>query len=195
MSTARSSLAWELDSVRRNLGKAKWVYIADTLRYGLGIFAAKRFVEDEAIIEDTGGDYYDGGITYDQVLALGLDLSRDCFQIDIDRFLLPSGSIDDLINHSCDPNAGIRLFQAGYELVALRDIDPGGEITYDYSTYIESPERLRCCCGASCCRRDIGRFRELAPQLRNHYINRGVVGAFAAGAVAEGRLVERRAAR
>ena len=129
------------------------------------------------------------------MLDLGLDLSQDCFQIDIDRFLLPSGSIDDLINHSCDPNAGIRLFQAGYELVALRDIDPGGEITYDYSTYIESPERLRCCCGASCCCRDIGRFRELAPQLRKHYMNRGVVGAFAAGADSEGCLVERRGAR
>lgn len=191
MLTPRSSLALELDSVRRNLVKSAWIYIAETSRCGLGIFAAKPFYCNDVIVFDEDSEYYDGSLNYLQVQALGLDLSRDCFQVDVDRFLLPRGSIDDLINHSCNPNAGIRLMQNGYRLIALRDIERGQEITYDYATYIDSPERLLCCCGESCCRKEIGRFRELTPTLRAHYLDRGVVGAFAAEAAAvEGRLVE-----
>jgi hypothetical protein len=96
--------------------------------------------------------------------------------------LLPTGSIDDLINHSCEPNAGIRLCNSGYDLIALRDIQGGEEITYDYSTYIDSPERLLCSCGTVSCRLEIGRFDELGTHLRTYYISRGVVGAFAARA-------------
>jgi hypothetical protein len=196
MSTARSSLVWELDHVRNNLGKVTWIYIAETLKYGLGIYAAKSFADHEIVISDSSGNYYNGALSYDQVCSLDLDLSRDCFQIDDDRFLLPSGSIDDLINHSCHPNAGIRLTRLGYDLIALRDINVGDEITYDYSTYIESPERLSCRCGTWRCRKEIGRFRELDPHLRAYYIHRGVVGAFAASAVAgEGGLVEHEVAR
>jgi hypothetical protein len=106
-------------------------------------------------------------------------LSRDCFQIDRNRFLLPTGSIDDLINHCCAPNAGIRLTARGYELIALREVRMHDEITYDYSTYIDSPERLTCHCGRLCCRGHIGRFRDLPAELQAYYLDRGVVGPFA----------------
>jgi hypothetical protein len=183
MPLACSSVRLEIDHVRRNLGKTKWIYIGETERRGLGIFAARRFVKGELVLRDANGDYYDGAVSYRQVRALGLDLSRDCFQIADDRFLLPSGSIDDLINHSCCPNSGIRLTSLGYDLLALRDVAVGDEISYDYSTYIDSPERLSCECGLPCCRRQIGRFRDLDPRLRDYYLERGVVGAFAAAAV------------
>jgi SET domain len=171
--------------IRENLRKSMYIYIADTSQYGLGIFAAKRFINDDKIISDSSGRYFDGALSLNQVGALGLDLSRDCFQIDDDLFLLPTGSIDDLINHSCRPNTGIRFTDQGYDLVALRDIDVGEELTYDYSTYIESPERLSCSCGTVSCRGEIGRFRELPPRLRAYYLARGVVGAFAAGRAAK----------
>ncbi len=108
-------------------------------------------------------------------------MSTHCFQIDYDRYLLPHGSIDDLINHSCEPSAGIRLTSAGYRLIAIRDIRAREEVTYDYSTYISNPrERLSCACGSARCRGDIGPFRELAPNLRAHYLALGVVAPFAA---------------
>ena len=180
MRSPQRALLLDLDYVYRKLSKSKHLYIAETKLCGLGIFAAKDFPAEEVVIRDDDGDYFDGAITAAQVDALGLDLATHCFQIDHDRFLLPHGSIDDLINHSCDPTAGIRLTATGYELIALRNIGKGDELTYDYSTYISSRERLRCRCGSPRCREDVGPFRELASELRAYYLERGVVGAFAA---------------
>ena len=56
-----------------------------------------------------------------------------------------------LTNHSCDPNAG---FDEGGRLVARRDIEPGDEISYDYTAHPvpASPWNFRCVCGAEKCR-------------------------------------------
>jgi len=36
----------------------------------------------------------------------------------------------DLVNHSCDPNCGL---VGAVLVVAMRDIEPGEEITFDYA--------------------------------------------------------------
>lgn len=114
------------------------------------------------------------------MLAQGFDLSVHCLQIHEDLYLLPNGNIDDIINHSCEPSAGIQLTATGHRLIALRDIAPGDELTYDYSTYITNPrEHMVCTCGARTCRGHIGPFRDLPLALRHRYIEHGVVGAFA----------------
>jgi hypothetical protein len=176
-------MLFDLEAIHHNLTRSLWIFVGETSSCGFGIFAAKRFARDQKILVEESGDYYDGALSYEQIVALDLDLSKYCFQVGLDRFLLPTGSIDDLINHSCFPNAGIRLTTMGYELIALRDIEPGEEITYDYSTYIESPERLVCRCRAVCCRQLVGRFRDLPRALRAYYLERGVVGAFAAAQI------------
>lgn len=53
-------------------------------------------------------------------------------------------------NHSCDPNAG---FDADGVLVALREIEPGDEITYDYLAHPlpASPWNFKCGCEAEGC--------------------------------------------
>ena len=57
-------------------------------------------------------------------------------------------------NHSCRPNAVLRIMQGRVELDALRDLAAGEEITIDYGeTHHEG--RLRCRCGAPGC---IGRI-------------------------------------
>jgi hypothetical protein len=171
----------DLDYVHRKLAKCRYIYIGETADRGLGIFAAAAFRCGQTIVEDEDGDYFNDAISEREALRRGLDLSVHCFQVDEDRYLLPHGSIDDLINHACEPSAGIRLTRLGYRLIALRDIAVGDELTYDYSTYITSPrERLVCACGSSRCRRLIGPFRELPPALQSFYLERGVVGAFAA---------------
>ena len=55
------------------------------------------------------------------------------------------------INHSCSPNAYMRIAYRRVEFYALRDIRPGEEITCDY---VESHHegRLRCRCGSPRCR-------------------------------------------
>jgi SET domain-containing protein len=55
------------------------------------------------------------------------------------------------INHSCDPNAFMRIVPGGkVAFFALRDIHPGEEITIDYRDP-DHPEV--CCCWADGCRR------------------------------------------
>ena len=58
------------------------------------------------------------------------------------------------INHSCDPNLGI----AGErDVIALRDIVSGEELTFDYSiTADEAAWRMNCHCGSASCRGVIG---------------------------------------
>ena len=53
-------------------------------------------------------------------------------------------------NHSCDPNAS---FDEGGMLVAVRDIEPGEEITFDYRAHPipASPWNFQCCCEAKGC--------------------------------------------
>lgn len=54
-------------------------------------------------------------------------------------------------NHSCSANARLCIRQGRVEFYALRDIQPGEEITVDYGpTHHEG--RLRCRCGAPGCR-------------------------------------------
>lgn len=83
------------------------------------------------------------------------------------------------INHSCDPNAGIR---GKNELFALKPISKGQEITFDYSTTMwEDKEQIRtlfdeelweipCGCGAKNCRKTIGEFYELPQKIQETYV-------------------------
>lgn len=58
------------------------------------------------------------------------------------------------LNHSCEPNAGIK---GQIMLAAMRSIDRGVEITFDYAMVLHSaprcpPYRMECRCGSRHCR-------------------------------------------
>ncbi|SRR6266545_4703762 len=61
------------------------------------------------------------------------------------------------INHSCEPNAYMRIAYGHILFMALSDIRPGEEITIDYESTLHS-DRKRCTCGASSCRGTINRI-------------------------------------
>jgi uncharacterized protein len=52
-------------------------------------------------------------------------------------------------NHSCDPNIGV---QGQIVVVALRDIQPGEELTHDWATTDDDTYEMPCTCGARHCR-------------------------------------------
>jgi hypothetical protein len=58
-------------------------------------------------------------------------------------------------NHSADPNANLVLqpseHGATLDLVALRDIPHGQEITYDYGAFGHTGDQAECNCGSSDC--------------------------------------------
>jgi uncharacterized protein len=61
------------------------------------------------------------------------------------------------INHSCTPNAYMKILYGHILFVALFDIQPGEEITIDYESTLHS-DRKRCTCGAPSCRGTINRI-------------------------------------
>lgn len=63
------------------------------------------------------------------------------------------------INHSCEPNAFMKILYGHILFIALRDIQPGEEITIDYESTLHSNDK-RCVCGAPSCRGTINK-----PQL------------------------------
>jgi SET domain-containing protein len=74
------------------------------------------------------------------------------------------------VNHSCRPNAGFRgqLF-----LMALRDIEAGEQIAYDYAMCARSggrePFRMECRCEAPDCRGVITGDDWMIPELQERY--------------------------
>jgi len=62
-----------------------------------------------------------------------------------------SGNMAQLLNHSCDPNCFSRQVGNGrVVLSAMRDIEPGEELTYDYR--FSGDEMMKCRCGSASCR-------------------------------------------
>lgn len=56
------------------------------------------------------------------------------------------------INHSCDPNCETEELNGRVWIMAIRDIAPGEEITYDYCLYDGGNDEATCNCGALSCR-------------------------------------------
>ena len=141
---------------------------------GKAVFATQGFVAGEAIIAFTGRR-----MPADR-LPRRLSGTADRFvQITRDAYLGPSGAIDDLINHSCAPNAGLRFTGEVPMLVAIRDIATGEEITWDYSTTLADPDwRMTCACGAPGCRGTIAAFDTLPLEQQRWYLSRGLVAPY-----------------
>ena len=55
------------------------------------------------------------------------------------------------INHSCDPNCEAEFFDDQIWIMAIRDIEPGEEITFNYSYDLEDYKEHPCRCGAANC--------------------------------------------
>jgi uncharacterized protein len=111
-------------------------------------------------------------ITGEQARSLSQADSRSLVQIEEDLFLYtPPDRLGpaDSINHSCDPNAGIH---GQITLVALREIEEGEEICYDYAMTDGEPyDEFICRCGSPGCRGRVTGDDWRRPELwaRYHY--------------------------
>ncbi|MEZ4331577.1 MAG: SET domain-containing protein [Myxococcota bacterium] len=113
---------------------------------GHGVFAEQPIPRGRLLVV-FGGDVIDR----QEVDQLAPGLRPLVLQVDEDAFLVSTKpGPADWVNHSCDPNAGLR---GQICLVAMRDIAPGEEITFDYamSDGCDYDEFL-CGCRAARCR-------------------------------------------
>lgn len=78
----------------------------------------------------------------------------------------------DLPDHSCQPNCETQKWTVNGDtrigLFALRDIEPGEELTFNYNLACDGETRKACLCGAPNCSGFIGlKVQKLMQQLNN----------------------------
>jgi SET domain-containing protein len=133
---------------------------------GRGVFAAEPLAAAARLIRFTG-PLLRHHQTTPQTLAV---------QIGPDLYLGSSGGMDDYVNHSCQPNAGLRIMGLHCELISLRAIAGGEEICFDYSTTMDEDDfEMPCRCQTEVCREIIRDFKQLPMQLKQQYAKLGVV--------------------
>ena len=135
---------------------------------GSGSFAISKISKGE-ILASFGGNVID----LSELAKYSDDRVSRSLQLNSDTYLL-SGNMPepgDMINHSCEPNCGI----AGISSVqALRDIEIGEEITFDYAMTDSSKcDEFICACRKSGCREKISgtdwQKEELQARYRNYF--------------------------
>lgn len=69
------------------------------------------------------------------------------------KYVIDGQGIAAFINHSCDPNCETEETDGRVWIIALRDIEAGEELSYDYGLYdSDEDEDAPCRCGAPTCR-------------------------------------------
>ena len=134
--------------------------------FGKGVFARSLIHQGDEILQFSGPL-----IDTQEAISKG---ERQCNPLQIGKYLYmdiePPGV---LVNHSCEPNAGIR---DNVRLVAIVDIQAGEEIFYDYSTTMDEDNWvLECLCGNENCRMTVGDFKYLPIYTRLKYLCFGIV--------------------
>ena len=128
--------------------------------HGRGVFATRRIAKGERIIEYLG----------DRVSHAEADRryeSKDANDSHTFLFIVDSKTVIDagvdgndarFFNQSCDPNCESTVEKRRVFIDALRAIEPGEELTYDYQIYLEEgdPDNIEevfaCRCGSPKCR-------------------------------------------
>jgi SET domain-containing protein len=128
--------------------------------HGKGVFAVQGIAEGETIIEYVGEI-----ISWAEAQERHPHDPKDpnhtfYFHVDEDRVIdaLYGGNSSRWINHSCKPNCEADEEDGRVFIKALRNIEPGEELNYDYGLIIDEPytKELKaeypCWCGAKKCR-------------------------------------------
>ena len=155
------------------------IEVAET-RLGRGVFVRSPVKAGDRVLEFRGIP-----IDFAATLAKG-DRECDALQIGVNQYL-DLTSAGRFVNHSCDPNTGVRN---GVHLVALRDLAADEEVNFDYSTTLDEDHwTLECRCESPRCRGTIGDFRLLPRAWKLELIREDIVPEFIlAREIESGRL-------
>jgi hypothetical protein len=128
--------------------------------HGLGVFAAKRIPKGARIIE-----YVGERVSHDEADRRYEEKDADdshTFLFIVDSKTVIDAGVDGndarFFNHSCDPNCESTVEKRRVYIEAIRDIEAGTELTYDYQIQREDddPENIdevfACRCGFAKCR-------------------------------------------
>jgi SET domain-containing protein len=142
---------------------------------GRGGFAGERMRKGETVMQMAGKRM--SSEDADELVEAGLLRLDDPFQVGETDYIVLEG-VSYLLNHSCEPNIGVR---GERELVALRDIRRGEELCYDYATTVGKDEPgegswwMKCKCGAKTCRKRVGNWQSLPADRLAYYLRERAV--------------------
>ena len=138
-----------------------------SIRNSLGLFSKEAISEGEHLAV-FGGTI----LAKEEVMQLPHELRSNVLQISDGLWIgscLPELELVDYIGHSCNPNAGLK---GQILLVAMRDIIPDEEITFDYAMCISEwvgMDPIKCVCGYSQCRGIVLQDDWRLPELQKRY--------------------------
>lgn len=108
------------------------------------IFAKYKIDKNYPVIEFIGDIFY-GDKKFSEEMVLDLGKSK---------YIGPSGSFDDYIRHSCNPNCYVKVINNRAFLYSIKTIKQNEEITFDYSTVIfDTSFNTKCECKQFNCRK------------------------------------------
>ena len=125
---------------------------------GWGLKNIERIQKEQFVIEYVGElitrDEYRTRRNKDQEVK-----EENCYYLAIDSTRMidagPKGNLARFMNHSCDPNCVTQkwIFNGDTRvgLFALKDIDPGSELTFNYQLETIGEDKKKCLCGAVNC--------------------------------------------
>ena len=136
------------------------IQVRNSIVHGRGVFATRRIEKGERIIEylgervshDEADRRYESKEENDSHTFLFIVDSKTVIDAGVD------GNDARFFNHSCDPNCESVVEKRRVYIEAIRPIEPGEEMTYDYQIYKEEgdPENIdevfACRCGFANCR-------------------------------------------
>jgi uncharacterized protein len=128
--------------------------------HGMGVFALRRIARGSRIIEYVGErvSHAEADRRYESKEAS----DNHTFLFIVDRHTVIDAGVDGnaarFVNHACEPNCESVIEDARVFIEALRTIQPGEELTYDYQIQREADdppdvdEVFACRCGFANCR-------------------------------------------
>lgn len=148
------------DESARGGGGGRRIQVRRSGVHGKGVYALQKIRKGETIIE-----YKGEMITWKQALKRHPHDPKDpdhtfYFHID-DKHVIDAkfgGNAARWINHACKPNCESDIVGERVFIKALRKIEPGEELFYDYGLVIDEPytrkvkKQFECRCGAKRCR-------------------------------------------
>jgi len=136
------------------------ILVRDSSVHGRGVFATRRIEKGERIIE-----YLGERVSHEEAdrrYELKEDNDSHTFLFIVDSKTVIDAGVDGnearFFNHSCNPNCESVVEKRRVYIEAIRAIEPGEEMTYDYQIYKEEgdPENIdevfACRCGFANCR-------------------------------------------
>lgn len=131
---------------------------------GQGVFAQRSFHKGEIILQIDDSHIVTGETT---LTPEDWEVNADFFDGKIVLMQEPERSI----NHSCNPSSYVKTIDGIRQVLAMRDIAEGEEITFDYSINGDNDGTFPCHCGAARCRSVyIGDYFKLPIELQLDYL-------------------------